>query len=72
MPLAEKMMVKISSNESRRCPECNEMLHAGETEEFQNTCNHLLAHGLKCLHVGQETITGDDGPWQTTIAVFGK
>jgi len=35
--------------------------------------NHLLNHGYKLLHVGQETITDSDGkPWHTTVAILGK
>ena len=72
MPVASEVIVKLSSNESRNCPVCgNQFLDGGQ--DFERACNHVLSHGLKCLHVGQETIPGEKGePWHTTVAVFGK
>lgn len=65
-------MVRISSNLGSPCPICKDVQLDG-MEQFEEACNHLLSHGLKCLHVGQETIENIDGkPWQTTVAVFGK
>ena len=63
-------MVYLKTNIGKRCPlpGCDEFL-----EEFDKSCNHLLKHGLKCLHVGQETSQDDSGKlWQNTVAVFGK
>jgi hypothetical protein len=42
-------------------------------EHFDEACNHLMkAHGLKCLHVGQQTENDSNGkPWHSTVAVFG-
>jgi len=67
-----EVIVRVSSNEGRGCPFCsNEFLDG--SQQFEKACNHLLSHGLKCLHVGQETIAGRAGePWHTTVAVFGK
>jgi hypothetical protein len=42
-------------------------------DDFEKGCNHLIQeHGMKCLHVGQESDEGDDGLWHFTVAVFGK
>lgn len=46
-----------------------------ETDKFDEACNHLInAHGLKCLHVGQQTKQNseDGSPWHTTVTVFSK
>jgi hypothetical protein len=74
MPVvAKELIVYVSTNESRACPMpgCKFYLNG---ENFDGSCNHLLkAHGLKCLHVGQETGRDDEGkPWHSTVAVFGK
>jgi hypothetical protein len=62
-------MIYVSSNISRMCPLCTESL---DGELFEHACNHVLEHGLKCLHVGQETKADGDGkPWHMTVAVFG-
>jgi hypothetical protein len=72
MPATPKVLVKVSTNEGRPCPLCNEHLDGTETSKFELACNHLLEHGLKVLHVGTETIDGHDGnPWHSTVAVFG-
>jgi hypothetical protein len=42
-------------------------LDGTDNPKFDEACNHLIKkHGLKCLHVGQETTHGSDGetPWQ--------
>lgn len=69
--LSNGVVVKISTNEGRRCPIREGFLDGTETEKFEAACKHLLEHGLKLRHVGQETIYGSEGPWQTTVAVFG-
>jgi hypothetical protein len=67
---APKVIVRISSNEAGSCRVCG--TYVDGTKDFEAACNHVLEHGLKCLHVGQETILGaDGGPWQTTVAIFG-
>jgi hypothetical protein len=69
--MAEPIMIYVSSNISRMCPLCSESL---DGERFEDACNHMLAgHGLKCLHVGQETTADREGkPWHMTVAVFGS
>jgi hypothetical protein len=65
----KKVMVQLSSNISRACPLCQTFSIDGD--QMESSMNHMLAHGLKCLHVGQETIADDQGkPWHTTVAVF--
>jgi hypothetical protein len=64
-------MIYVSTNESRLCPLCGD--ESLDMEHFEDSCNHLLGHGLKCLHVGQETTRDRDGNlWQVTVAVFGS
>jgi hypothetical protein len=68
-----EFIIRVSTNESRKCPfdGCDVVLDA--MEMFENSCNHMLQdHQLVCLHVGQETVDTDDGPYQTTVAVFGR
>ena len=68
----DRTVVKLSTNEGRRCPVCNDFLDGIDTQKFEEACSHLLKHGLKCLHVGTETIADSQGkPWHTTVAVFG-
>ena len=65
------MLIRVSTNEGRPCPLCGQFLDG--TEEFEEACKHLEGHGLKRLHVGQETHHGGDAgaPWHSTVAVFG-
>ena len=71
--LASEIIVMVSSNEDRLCPLCHDFSLYG-TKDWEGSCNHLLlAHGLKCIHVGQETAPSLDGsPYHNTVAVFGK
>ncbi len=69
MPIAKELIIRISSGEGRPCPIC----YDEQLDTFETSCEHLLkVHKLKCLHVGQETEAADLGPWQNTVAVFGK
>lgn len=71
MSVAVELIVRISTNESRSCPLCNNVSLDGEW--FERSAEHLFKHGLQCLHVGQETGTDDQGrPFQMTVAVFGR
>jgi len=71
--LAKESVVHVSTSVGRPCRinGCGFFLGL---DKFQESCNHLIQqHGLKCLHVGQETSHDNDGkPWQSTVAVFGK
>jgi hypothetical protein len=72
MPQASEIIITVNSNIFRGCPLCNSVPLDG-SKGFDEACNHLLqTHGLKCLHVGQETINDGGKPWETTVAVFGK
>jgi hypothetical protein len=69
--LASKIMVKVSSDVGEKCPLCDFFMKG--SEQWQEACNHLLAHGLKCIHVGQESMHDNDGKlYHNTVAVFGK
>jgi len=68
MLIASEIVVRVSSGEGRPCPLCTGV----HLDDFEEACNHLLSHSLKCLHVGQETESTDKGLWQNTVAVFGK
>lgn len=62
-------LVYVSTNVPRSCPVCGET--ALIYNFFEDACNHLLEHGLKLLHVGQETGPDENGkPWHSTVAVF--
>ena len=39
---------------------------------MEKKINHVLSHGYKVLHIGQETIEVDGQPWQETVAFLGK
>ena len=74
--VASKQLFHISTSVIGNCPVCGaggEKISMDDSEYFEKMCNHLFEHGLKCLHVGQETSRDDQGkPWQSTVAVFGK
>lgn len=63
---ASKIIVSVASNVGKPCPVCHEEQLDGK--RFDEACQHLLSHGLKFLHVGQEGHRG----MQRTVAVFGK
>jgi hypothetical protein len=72
--LAKQIIRRISTNETVSCKLCDFTPYGGSGAAFDDVCNHLMKeHGLKCLHVGQETTHGTDSqPWHSTVAVFGK
>jgi hypothetical protein len=75
MPIAAKECIyRISTNETVDCPLCDYFPpYNGSATAFGPVCNHIIQeHKLKCLHVGQETTSGENGPWHSTVAVFGK
>jgi hypothetical protein len=74
MPVvAEEEMFRLSTDERIECPVCQFTRYGGDTLAFSDVCNHILKeHNLKCLHVGQETTSGENGPSHHTVAVFGK
>jgi len=63
-------VIYISTDVSRRCDHCNQMIGSNL---FAESVNHYLsAHNYKLLHVGSETTRDENGnPWHTTIAVLG-
>ena len=66
-------MIVTTEDDSRGCPiqDCHELLDG--INHFEDACNHLLQHGLICVHVGTQTDDGPGGqPWHLTIAVFGE
>jgi hypothetical protein len=65
--VATKIIITVASNMGNPCPLCRNVQLDG-IEHFDEACQHLLDHGLKCLHVGQE----GHGNSQRTVAVFGK
>lgn len=75
MAVAKEVMYWISTNGSIRCPLCDFNPPYGplSTAAFAPMATHIMEeHGLPCLHVGQETEQGSDGPVHATVAVFGK
>jgi hypothetical protein len=72
--LAKEKLIRVSTHVQTGCPLCSSWQQSGsEHRYFEEMCNHLFTHGLKCLHVGQETDRSGDGDlWQSTVAVFGK
>jgi hypothetical protein len=70
-PIASELIIRLSSNSGRYCPMCSDFYLNGP-EQFEESCKHLFSHGLKCLHIGQETVNDHEGrPWHTTVAFFG-
>ena len=57
------------------CPHCGRVYtedQPGLGSELEKRINHLLGHGFKILHVGQETGTDYKGdPYQATVAILG-
>jgi hypothetical protein len=40
---------------------------------MEEKINHVLSHGYKILHIGQETTESSRGDlWQNTVAILGK
>jgi hypothetical protein len=68
-----KVKARISSNESGPCPFCGPGVFLDGGKAFLKAASHLEeVHGLSCLHVGQETVSDDQGLlYQTTVAFFG-
>jgi hypothetical protein len=71
--LAMKIGARLYSNDTVKCPFCNEPLK-GAGEEFLNSARHLQEiHSLRSIHVGTETIQDHDGRLrQITVATFGR
>jgi len=68
MPKA-KIVVRVSTSEERSCPLCGEDLDG--IRRWEDSCQHLLReHGLKVVHVGQESCHSDEGLFHSTVAVF--
>jgi hypothetical protein len=71
--IAKKRLIRVTSLINRNCPLCNGFEWGPEKDHFERLANHLLEHGLKCVHVGQETDFDDQRrPRQATVAVFGE
>jgi len=71
-----KQVVTVRSGEIGPCAICGKGIKSRGIDRSEywldDQMNHMLEHGAKLLHVGQETVSGADGnPWQTTGAVFG-
>ena len=71
-----KNVIELRSGTFRVCPVCGSTdthLQAGGKPSMEKKINHVLAHGYKVLHIGQETVDGLNGePWQETVAFLGK
>jgi hypothetical protein len=75
MPIAAKeVMYRVTTVVPVECPICQFTTFGGSEVAFNDVCNHIItAHGLPCLHVGQESFDGNYGkPWHATVAVFGR
>ena len=73
VPELKKVVVLVTSEVTRTCPieNCHRLLDG--IDHFEDACNHLLQHGLTCVHVGTQTDEGPNGQaWHVTIAVFGE
>ena len=73
VPELKKVVVVVTSEVGRTCPieDCHQLLDG--MDHFEEACNHLLQHGLTCVHVGTQTADGPEGkPWYFTVAVFGE
>jgi hypothetical protein len=69
-----KQVFQISTNIWKNCPECSNMPHSAiGDDEIDERVNHVLQHGYKLLHVGQQTSEDSQGRiWQTTVAILGR
>ncbi len=67
-----KKVIELRSDHHASCPECGgPQTHMDASMEEK--INHVLSHGYKILHIGQETSRADTGDlWQTTVAILGK
>ncbi len=72
---ATKNIVELRSGTFRVCPVCGSKeihVQAGANPTMEKKINHVLSHGYKVLHIGQETVEVDGKPWQETVAFLGK
>jgi hypothetical protein len=66
-----RRIAQIHSDVFGGCPGCEE--YSGLSDDLDERVNHLIGHGWKVLHVGQETTDGMGGePWQRTTVVLGE
>ena len=64
-------VIQVFSDVSTGCPRCEEGPAWSDVDWFADQVNHLLGHGYRLLHVGQESTAGAEGqPWQRTTAVL--
>ena len=69
-----KQIIQVHSESTAPCPDCNDGPDLGTKSDawLDIQVNHLLGHGYKILHTGQETTSDPDGnPWQRTTVVLG-
>ena len=73
MEPTKDLIIRISTESMGGCPLCSGHWLGGK-DRFDESCSHLMKqHGLRCLHVGQESgVDGQDRLWQFTVAVFGR
>lgn len=64
-------VVTVSTNIGSKCTECDYWVDG--SQKFDEGVNHYVQeHGYKLLHVGSESSHGDNGIWNSTVAVLGK
>ena len=67
-----KKGIELRSGVFKSCPECG----GAETHmdaSMEQKINHVLSHGYKIQHIGQETTDSSSGDlWQVTVAILGK
>jgi len=65
-------VVEVSSNIWRPCP----VAHCGginHNDDLPTRVNHLIGHGYRLLHVGQQNEMDNQGhPYPTTVAILGR
>jgi hypothetical protein len=65
-------VAQVYSDIEAPCPMCRDFSSSG-SDYFAEHVNHLLSHGYRLLHVGQDTTWSNDGaPIQRTTAVLGR
>lgn len=65
-----KHVVHINTDIGKGCEFCHFTIGG---DRFAESVNHYIeAHGFRLLHVGQETVSGENSPVAVTAAVLGK
>lgn len=65
-----KKVIRVDSDTFKTCPYPGCGHSRKNNQSIDVDINHMLNHGAKLIHIGQETSIGGTGPYQMTVAIF--